>query len=92
MSERNLAHGTSHDVKVVKPDIWHSRLGHPGTIIFRRMIPLTQGHNLKASDAGKIHKCVTCIKGKLIRRPSQWTLPTELPHPYIEFMGIYVGR
>ena len=61
MSERNLAHGTYVDVKVAKPDIWHHRTGHPGTTVFRRMIPLTQGHNLTAADAGKTQECVACI-------------------------------
>ena len=35
-------------------DIWHKRLGHPGTIIFRRMLPLLVGHNLTTSNANKI--------------------------------------
>jgi hypothetical protein len=36
---RNLAQGVSLDTKA-KPDLWHERLGHPGTTVFRRMLPL----------------------------------------------------
>ena len=72
--ERNLAQGVSVDTKAAKPDIWHSRLGHPGTTIFRRMIPLIQGHTLTTADAGKMQECMACIQGKLIRRPSHWAL------------------
>ena len=34
---RNLAKGMSLDTKT-KPDLWHERLEHPGTTIFRRML------------------------------------------------------
>ena len=91
MSERNLAHGTPHGMKVAKPDIWHSRFGHPGTTIFQRMIPLTHGHNLTASDVGKTYECVACIQGKLIKRPSSWILPTELPPPLHRIHGDVCG-
>ena len=87
-----MAHGTPQGVKVAKPHIWHSKFGHPGTTIFRRMIPLTQGHNLMASDAGKVHECVACIQGKLTKRPSLWTLPTELSPPLHRIHGTYVDR
>lgn len=60
-AERNLARGVSLDTKVAKPDIWHLRLGHPGTTVFWRMIPPTQGHNLMTTDGGKTHECVACI-------------------------------
>ena len=81
-SECNLAEGVSLDTKVAKPDIWRFRLGHPGTTVFRWMIPLTQGHNLTTADAGKTHECMTCIHGKLIQKPSSWTLPMECYHHY----------
>ena len=67
---RNLAQGVSVDTKA-KPDLWHERLGHPGTTIFRRMIPLLKGHNLVTADSGKTHECVACIKGKYTKKPSQ---------------------
>ena len=91
MTERNLAHGTPQGVQVVKPDIWHSRLIHPGTTMFRRMIPLVQGHNLTASDAGKTKECRACIQGKLIKRPFLWTLPNELPPPIHRIHGDLCG-
>ena len=90
-TERTLVKRTSTDVKVNKPDIWHSRMGHPGTTIFRRMIPLTQGHDLTAADAGKTRECVACIHGKLIRKPSHWTLPSELPPPLHRLQGDICG-
>lgn len=87
---RNLAKGLSTDIKA-KPDIWHERLGHPGTTLFRRMIPLTTGHNLVTADAEKTHDCVACIQGKCIKRPSKWTLPTELPPPLFRLHGDICG-
>jgi len=86
----SLAQGVSIDT-IAKPDLWHMRLGHPGTTIFRRMLPLITGHNLNTSDAEKTHDCVACIQGKFIKRPSPWTLPNELPHPYFDFRETFVG-
>ena len=60
-------------------DIWHIGLGHPGTNIYRRMLSLLPGHTLTATDANKVTTCEACIQGKMIKRPSQWQLPTELP-------------
>lgn len=91
MLERNLTHGASIDVKVVKPNIWHTRLEHPRTTVFRRMIPVTQGHNLTTADAGKTHEYVACIQEKLVRKPSNWTLPTELPQPLHMIHGDICG-
>jgi hypothetical protein len=71
----HLAQGVSLDT-VAKPDLWHRRLGHPGTTLFRRMLPLITGHNLLTSDATKTTDCVACIQGKYIQKPSTWTLPT----------------
>ena len=90
-SERNLAHGASVDVKVAKPDIWHYITGHPGTTVFRIMILLTQGHNLTAADARKTWECVACIQWKLIRKPSHWILPSELPQPLHMLHGNICG-
>ena len=66
---RNLAPGVFVDT-IAKPNLWHIRLGHPGTTIFHRMLPLTTGHNLVTSHAEKTHDCLACIQGKYIRRPS----------------------
>jgi hypothetical protein len=87
---RNLAQGVSVDTKA-KPDLWYERLGHPGTIDFRRMFPLLTGHNLVTSDAWKTHDCVACIQGKYTKEPSRWTLPTELPPPLYKLHGDVCG-
>ena len=55
------------------------------------MIPLVQGHNLTASDAGKTKECIACIQGKLIKRPSLWILPNELPPPLHKIHGDVCG-
>ena len=86
---RNLAHEIYLDIKV-KHDLWHERLGHPSTTILRRMLPLLTSHSLVKAYAEKTHDCVTCIQGVYIKRPLGWTLPTELPHPRLDFMRIYV--
>ena len=83
---RNLAKGVFINTKA-KPDLWHERLGHPGTTVFRRMIPLLTGYNLVTTKAEKTHECVACIQGKYIKKPSQWTLPTELPPPLHRIHG-----
>lgn len=67
------------------------KLEHPETTIFRRMIPLTQCHNLMTADAGKTHHCVACIQSKLIKKPSNWTLSTELPPPLYGIYGDVCG-
>jgi hypothetical protein len=72
-------------------DLWHKRLGHPGTTIFRRMIPLLTGHPLTPSDANKIAPCEACIQGKMIKRPSKWQLPTEMPQPLHRLQGDVCG-
>ena len=72
-------------------DIWHKRLGHPGTTILKRMIPLIVGHNLTPADATKIAPCEACIQGKMIQRPSQWQLPSELPPPLHRIQGDICG-
>ena len=86
----NLAKGVFVDTKA-KPDVWHERLGHPGTTIFRRMLHLLTSHNLVTAYAGKIHECEACIQGKYIRKPSKWTLPNELSLPLYRFHGDICG-
>jgi hypothetical protein len=34
-----------------KANIWNRRLGHPGTTMMRKMIPILPGHDLCTSDA-----------------------------------------
>ena len=55
------------------------------------MLPLLTGHNLVTADAGKTHDCEACIQGKYIRKPSKWTLPTELPPPLYRLHGDICG-
>jgi hypothetical protein len=86
----HLAQGVSLDT-VAKPDLWHRRLGHPGTTLLRRMLPLITGHNLLTSDAAKTNDCVACIQGKYIKKPSTWTLPKELPPPLYRLHGDVCG-
>ena len=87
---RNLAKGVFINTKA-KPDLWHERLGHPGTMIFRRMFPLLIGHNLITTDVGKTNECVICMQGKYIKKPSIWKLPIELPPPLYRLHGDICG-
>jgi hypothetical protein len=72
-------------------NIWHKKLGHPDTTIFWRMFPLLTGHSLTTADANKVAPCEACIQGKMIKRPSQWQLPTELPPPLHRLQGDVCG-
>ena len=74
-----------------KADLWHRRLGHPGTTMMRKMVPTLMGHDLCTSDAERVEECTACIQGKLIRQPSKWKLPTELPAPLHRLHGDICG-
>ena len=74
-----------------KAQLWHRRLGHPGTTIFRRMLPVLTGHTLSTSDADKVADCTACIQGKYAKHPSRWRLPTELPQPLQRLHGDICG-
>ena len=89
-SRHNLTQGVSLDT-IAKPDLWHKRLGHPCTTLFRWMLPLLIGHNLLTSVAEKTHDCVACIQGKYIKKTSTWTLPKELPPPLYKLHGDICG-
>ena len=82
----NLATGVSR-YTTAKQDLWHRMLGHPGVTVFRRMLPLTLGHNLSTSDVHKVQDCITCIHGKFSKKPSRWQLPSELPPPLYRIHG-----
>ena len=43
-----------------KARLWHSRMGHPGTTMFRRMIPILLGHEVCQGDANKTGVCTAC--------------------------------
>lgn len=74
-----------------KTGLWHGRLGHPGTTMFRRMLPVLAGHNLCPSDAAKLGSCDACAQGKMIKRPSRWKLPSELPQMLQRLQGDVCG-
>ena len=71
--------------------IWRKRLRHPDITIFRRMLPLLAGHNLTSVDSSKKPPFETFIQDKMIKRPSQWQLPTELPLPFHQIQGNICG-
>ena len=59
--------------------IWHDRLGHPGSIMMRKIIENSCGHSLKNQKIlqSKDITCVACSQGKLITRPSPVKVGTE---------------
>ena len=61
--------------------LWHNRLGHPGTAMMRSIINGSRGHTLKNQRIllkGE-YQCHPCFKGKLITRPSPLKLGLESP-------------
>ena len=74
-----------------KAKLWHGRMGHPGTTMFRRMLPQLTGHEVCLSDASKVGACEACAQGKLILKPSRWKLPQELPPPLHRLHGDICG-
>ncbi|KAJ9539553.1 hypothetical protein OSB04_032286 [Centaurea solstitialis] len=52
--------------------LWHDRLGHPGSVMMRKIIEQSCGHPLENQKIlqTKDMTCVACSKGKLITRPS----------------------
>ena len=43
-----------------KVELWHNRMSHPGTIMFRRTIPILSGHKVCQGNANKIGVCFAC--------------------------------
>ena len=63
-------------------NLWHDRLGHPGSTMLRRIIENTHGHPLKYQkipQSDKISMCTSCSLGKLITRPSPVKVEKESP-------------
>jgi hypothetical protein len=52
--------------------LWHDRLGHPGSIMMRRIIENSHGCLLKSLKIPlpSESSCTTCSQGKLIIKPS----------------------
>ena len=61
--------------------IWHNRLGHPGSIMMRRIIENSSGHSLKNKKILQTNEfsCAACSQGKLIIRPSLAKIGIESP-------------
>ena len=59
--------------------LWHDRLGHPGSIMMRKIIESSNGHLLKNLKIllSKDMSCAACSLGKLIIRPSQNKIENE---------------
>lgn len=60
-------------------NVWHDRLGHPGSIMMRQIIENSCGHTLKCKQIPQSHdfSCTACSKGKLIIRPSPSKVESE---------------
>ena len=60
-------------------NIWHDRLGHPGTSMMIKIIKSSNGHplnNIRIPQSNELH-CKACSLGKLIIRPSKGKLEGE---------------
>ena len=60
---------------------WHERLGHPGSIMLRRIIQNSNGHTLINQRILNSNEftCAACSQGKLITRPSPVKVGVESP-------------
>ena len=61
--------------------IWRDLLGHPGSIMMRKIIENSHGHPLKNQKIFQSNEfsCAACSQGKLIIRPSLAKIGTESP-------------
>ena len=59
--------------------VWHDRLGHPGSIMMRRIIKNSSGHSLKNQKIflSNEFSCAACSQGKLIIRSSPTKIRTD---------------
>ncbi|KAJ9539329.1 hypothetical protein OSB04_032062 [Centaurea solstitialis] len=73
--------------------LWHDRLGHPGSVMMRKIIEQSCGHPLENQKIlqTKDMTCVACSKGKLITRPSPAKVGFETLNFLERIQGIYVG-
>ena len=62
-------------------NLWHDRLGHPGSSMIRRIIEHSNGHPLKNHKILLPNElsCEACSQGKLIVRPSINKIMSESP-------------
>ena len=61
--------------------LWHGRLGHPGSIMMRRITENSSGHPLKNLKilTNDEFSCDACYQGKMITRPSPMKVSIESP-------------
>jgi len=69
-------HVSSKDNKII---LWHGRLDHLSSTLFRKIISCVVSHNLQPTDVNSMTLCHACIQGKFIAKPFSWKLPHELP-------------
>lgn len=69
----------SYDPSII--NLWHDRLGHPGSVMMRRIIENSHGHPLKGQRIPQSNEmpCTACSLGKLILRPSPSKIQNESP-------------
>ena len=84
------------NLKFMNPNIftiWHDRLGHPGSIMMRRIIENSNGHPLKNQKILQSSEllCDACSQGKLIIRPSPAKVGTESPAFFERIHGDICG-
>ena len=65
-------------------NVWHDRLGHPRSIMMRKIIGNSCGHSLKNQKIFQSNEfsCVACSQGKLIIRPS----PAKVGYETLAFL------
>ena len=59
---------------------WHDQMGHPGSIMIRRIIENSNGHSLKNLKILMYDEfsCVACYQDKSITRSSPMNVNTEI--------------
>lgn len=58
---------------------WHTRLGHPGTSMFQRILRDVKGIPSTVKPTTLTGECLPCSKGKMITRPSPSKLTMNIP-------------
>lgn len=61
-------------------ELWHDRLGHPGTTMFYRILKNTTGIPPNVQPKALKAPCMACSKGKITIRPAPPTTVTEIPN------------
>jgi hypothetical protein len=72
---------------------WHDRLGHPGTIMMRRIIENSHGHPLKNQKIllQSDYPCTACSQGKLVIKSSPSKVILESPSFLQKIQGDICG-